>query len=394
MINKHGKERAAAVKIQSIVRGARGRDVLRELMERQLEGRSVTRIATCWRGRMARVYVKQCRYNRWLRHVSSIRIQCLFRVKYSRRVAQRLRDKKWKIGAPYSAVKIQRVFRGKRGRDKAVKIHNAHCEMMLKKRTKCIQIQSMFRSWIAKRLRHKLEIERQSRIEFERICTVKIQAMWRSHIAQDISQRLRQINKMERERIDRAKKSISKFMIATKFRLHINRRISYRIMLNCLASSIQKWYRERKDISRRKEEEAIRIEKCRNESCILIQKTWYRKVAYMKRNELIKMREERNALKREKAIIISKWTRMCMAQKLLGRLRAQRIEALKKQLKLETWASIQISSGWRGYKGREKTKSVIRSRQARWKQMWSDKDQRYFFFNQVRMAKLFYPSIL
>ena len=258
MINKHGKEGESAVKIQSLVRALQSRQLVRELRERQSEARAVTKIASYWRGRMARVRVKAFRYNRWLRHVSSIRMQCLFRGKCSRKVAQRLRDKQWKIEAPYAAKKIQKMFRGKRGRDRTYQIRKAHHEILLEKGRASIHIQSLFRVWMAKRLRRKREHEKRARIDLERVFATRIQVMWRSEMAKKAAQTRKQTRRKQRDRIQKAKNTISKLITVTKFRSAIDKRVSYRKMLNCLASSIQKWYRERKSVFREREQEAGR----------------------------------------------------------------------------------------------------------------------------------------
>ena len=391
MINQHGKEGEAAVKIQSFVRGLQWRQLVRELNERRSEIRAVTKIVSRWRGMMARARVKEYKYNRWLCHVSSIRIQCIIRAKHARKVAQRLRDEQWKIEAPYQVIKIQKVFRGKRGRERMIHIRNANNEILLEKVIASIRIQALCRAWIAKRLRRKLEDEKHARIEEERKCAIRIQAKWRSEIVKKRVQILKQTRRNQRESMQKAKCTISKLINVIKFRIAIAKRATYRKKLNCFASEIQNWYKQRRSIIRRKEEEAISIRVYRNECCTTIQKTWLRKLAYMELSRLYEIRERTNALKKEKAVILIRWAKMCLARQLLSKLRMQHREALMKQFQMESWASIQISSAWRGYKGRQKAQTVILSKKSRWKQMWSDKDQRYFFFNKVSGEWLHFP---
>jgi len=59
------------------------------------------------------------------------------------------------------------------------------------------------------------------------------------------------------------------------------------------------------------------------------------------------------------------------------------MEYMKLCAKVETEAATQIAAYWRGHKGRLKARIALDLKKTRWKKMWSNEDNRYFFYNQV-----------
>jgi len=91
-------------------------------------------------------------------------------------------------------------------------------------------------------------------------------------------------------------------------------------------------------------------------------------------------------IKNNKAKIISHWWRLCAAKCRANELRRLMRENIIENMKLECRASSKIAAVWRGKKGRDIAQEKILEKKARWKHMWSEEDERYFYYNQVRLS--------
>lgn len=383
-INLHNNSAESAARIQATIRGHKGRVVVAKTRQHYSMMKNATLVAAIWRGRAARKFVKDCRHTSWLRKVAAIKLQCFFRYFLAKNIVQRMRDKRWMTVAPYAATKIQKLYRGTKGREKALEKKKADKLLTEKRLCCCIKLQAIFRQMLAKNLRGQLKMKKIAFEHKQYLCCIKIQSSWRMRAAIMTLKELKLSRQKQLEKEFNAVCCLSRSVRIMQFRHKIEERVQHTNMLNSMAIKIQVCYRDRVSFAKFKAEEKNRHEILRQESAIRIEKTWRRKDAFMIAKILRKNRAALEKLKSEKAFVLTSWSRVCLAKRQLYVLRDKRTEELKLRLKVETEAATQIESCWRGHKGRSEAREVLRTKKSRWKQLWSENDGRHYFYNQVR----------
>ncbi len=373
----------SATKIQATLRGLKERTKMAKMKEIYFATKKATMIAAIWRGRAARKYVKNHKYEIWLRKNAVTTLQCFFRCYLARNTVQRMREKRWMVVAPYAATKIQKVFRGTKGREVAIKAKIDHLNYVQRQSQCSVKLQSIVRRNLAMSLKKRLQTEKIVQQQRKISSCIKIQTVVRMKTAALTLNRLRMehLSLIKRE-YDSACRIIS-FFRTLQFRINIAKRVEYTVKLNSMATVIQLWYRYIRKIILEKVEEKKRYELLRQRSAIVIEKNWRKTLAVMTLKVLKQKRSDHEALKCKKASMLTSWSRVCLARKLLGNLRSQHLEYLKLRFQVETEAATQIAACWRGYQGRLKARLALIAKKSRWKKMWSDEDGRYFFYNQV-----------
>ncbi len=382
-INEYSHSAKCAARIQATVRGHKDRGIVAKARESYALKKNATLVAALWRGRVARRFVKECRKNDWLRKTAAIKLQCFFRCNLAKDYVQKMKDKRWMAVAPYAATKIQKVYRGTKGREKAVKQKGAN--LLLEKEQHCCstRIQSIVRMYLAKRLKQVLKIKRHDFEQLKLFSSTKIQSIWRMFQATSILKKLKMDFQMEKRKEANAAHHLFRTLRAFQFRRKVQTKVKYNIMLDEMAIKIQIWYRERTHYVRVKVEAKARFDVLKLKSTIIIQKYWRRKRAQLLLDKMKKKHKAHEFLKMEKSFVITSWCRVCLAKKILHRLKEKQLELLKLRFRVETGAATQIQSCWRGYKGKLIACELLTSKKSRWKRMWSEEDKRYFFYNQV-----------
>lgn len=382
-MNLHSSSAKSVTRIQAALRGVKGRIDVRKRREDYNMTKKATLISALWRGHVARKFVREYRHESWLRKAAVIKLQCFFRYFLAQNCVQRMKEKRWMTVAPYAATKIQKSYRGLKGRETASKEKKAQIILFKKKLRCCIKLQALFRQNIAKNLKRQLQTEK---IAFERrqlSCCITIQSFLRMIMA------IATLNKLKRDYKERTKREhdagccLLRSIRGMQFRVKIYQRVQYTSHLNSMSIKIQYWYRKRVNIERKKAAEKLQHEALRQKSAIIIEKNWRRKCAFMTLKALQKDQVDYERLKCKKSVVLTSWSRMCLARRQLAMLKEKRLEYLKQRFKIESQAATQIASCWRGHLGRSKARSALKVRKTRWKKMWSDEDSRYFFYNQI-----------
>ena len=389
-MNLHSSSAKSATRIQAALRGVKGRTDVRKRREDYNMMKNATLVSAFWRGYVARKIVKQYRHESWLRKAAVIKLQCFFRYLLAQNHVQRMREKRWMTVAPYAATKIQKSYRGLKGREEASKEKRAQIIFLKKKLHCCIKLQAVFRRNIAVNLKRQLQDEKVAFEHKQLLCCITIQSFFRMKLAvSKLTQLKRNYNERRKKEHD-AGYYLFRSIRCMQFRAKIYQRVKYTSNLNSMAVKIQYWYRERVNIEREKAEEMMKLEALRQKSAINIQKNWRRKCAFMIVKALQQERADYEKLKCEKSLVLTSWSRMCLARHQLSRLKEKHLEYLKQCFKVESQAATQIASCWRGHLGRSKARVVLKAKKAHWKRMWSDEDRRYFFYNQVSFCSLQY----
>lgn len=231
------------------------------------------------------------------------------------------------------------------------------------------------------------------------ISTRTIQLMWRVAASKtERNQLQKQLNELQRKR-DLAARAISKCYRQHVFRLLLEAKVQDTKIKNINAISIQCFWRQRVAFDQLMKLKfffnAIRERK----AAITIQQGLRRMEAIITINKKRLQAQKSKILKGQKAIIINRWWRMCAATKRAEKIRVMNRKYEKENFELEMRASTMIAATWRGKKGRDVAREVVRARKERWKQMWSDEDKRYFYYNQViyiysQLTDLYYEMML
>lgn len=383
IIFKYRKTFESAVTIQATVRARKDKDIVKRARDKFHMLTTATKIAALWRGRCDRIFAKQCRYERWLCRIMVIKLQCFFRAFQSKKRLQKLKDRRWAQVSPYASTKIQRVYRGKKGRKRALRFREAHLQMSTQKRKACIKIQVLFRVHITAKLMWEFECQKVSLENKRRQCCLKIQSCWRTRLAVHTSGKILELKYFQKKIEKQASNKISKCFKSYQFRQILSQRISFTELLKRSALQIQVWFRDITLAFQLQSEDAKRLQEIRKVASIYIQKSWKRKAAYKTVKQLQRHNKELNIQKREKSIILTTWVRVYQARYRVKEIRKIHQKERIHGQKLELWASIRIASYWRGYKGRVRSHLAIKAKKSRWKEMWSDKEQRCFYYNQV-----------
>ena len=127
----------------------------------------------------------------------------------------------------------------------------------------------------------------------------------------------------------------------------------------------------------------IHFEKRQNARAVVIQTKLRHMLAVFALRREQDLAQRIRISKEEKSIIIRHWWRLRLAKKHAEELRRNNLQYIKENVILEMNASTVISAAWRGKKGRDICKEALLKRKARWKELWSDEESRYFYYNQV-----------
>ena len=180
-----------------------------------------------------------------------------------------------------------------------------------------------------------------------------------------------------------AASTIFKFYRQNEFRLLINELIEKTKTKNISAIKIQCFWRVVISYQQKLLLQNLFNKQNEHKAAIIIQQGLRRMIAMTivanKRESALKVK----ILKKENAIVIRRWCRQVLAQIKTERMKEKREKCIRENFELELMASTKIAAFWRGIKGRELKQIKILEKKAQWKKMWSDEDDRYFFYNQV-----------
>ena len=217
-----------------------------------------------------------------------------------------------------------------------------------------------------------------------------IQLFWR--IAASKRKRYVLINARDqlRHKESAAARTIFKFYRQNEFRLLIDELIEKNRMKNINAIIIQCFWRVAISCRQKYLLQSYFNAQKELKAAIIIQQGLRRMIAMIIVANKREIMQKVKLLKKEKSVVIRQWCKQVLAQIRTKQMRQKKEQDIKENFELEVKASTKIASFWRGIKGRELKTLKILEKKARWKKMWSDEDDRYFFYNQV--WKLFFSS--
>lgn len=369
--------------IQARVRARKVRIIVGKAREQHKRAQLVTKIASSWRRWLARSLARKYRLERWQRHIAVIQLQSFVRLALARILTSKLRHRRWRSKAPIMAIRVQKTFRGYRGRRKALETKEFQAQRYHQQQLLSIKIQSVARMRIAHVYLRKLKEEAMALDKKRFRSCITIQKLWRSELARHRMNEMRLELFKVRRRKAKASTMITRMIKRNQFRACIRRKVLHTRWLHSIASKIQRWYRQRVTLFALKVNEELRIKILRNLAAVTIQSLTRRLLAQLLLHQLKIQQDEVICFKANKSVIITCWCRVNLARTKVNRLRQERNERLKQQFVIQSSAATQIEAFWRGCIGKMRAQIERDKNKSQWKQMWSEEDQTYFYYNQV-----------
>ena len=335
-----------------------------------------------FRGGKTRTMYKELKLQRKQRNSSILLIQCFIRMRMSRKIARRLREKRWALVSPHASTIIQRHWRGILGRRKASSTRTRilqqlqHCLMCT------IRIQAWARTILAKRVLVLLRCRHFTR-ELKRFrSSITIHCFWRRYLAKAILTGLQlEFNEQEQLRIASLSR-ISALVRCRLFRKTIQKRVLRTQRRLDATLLIQSWFRNETERVRQRILAEKKLAELRVSSARILQRNIRRRLAYL---ELLRLRSQQNeleALREAKARVLCHWGRSCVAKLRVQQRRVEYEKELKQSLLLMNWAATTIASAFRGKLGRDRAKGARIAQRQRWKALYDNNHQCAFYYNQ------------
>ena len=382
IIDLYHKRACSAAIIQARVRSRRERDTLKRAREVYSKKKVAILIGALYRGRKARRLTRELRRARKERLRSVLLLQCAFRCRMSRKKRLRLRERKWLTIVPLHSTVIQRHWRGILGRRKAHEKREERLKAVQRQIEAATRIQACHRMMQARRIKIKLSEDRRIRELHRHQAALRLQCAWRKSEGVKELRRLKEAWQKQQEIERAAALRIAGSYLIILSRKALNQRVELTRKRLLCAHVIQRWYRDQKERISRNIHEAQQIADTRLIASVMIQRGARRRQAYLQLRALKQKRDAYIALRKESAITLCRWGRLCVAKIRTQRRRLERNEEIRRTILLKHWASTKIAAGWRGKLGRDLSNSARIARAHRWKAMFSKEEQKTFYYNQ------------
>tara|TARA_B110000305_G_C19410208_1_gene625001 strand:- start:423 stop:1832 length:1410 start_codon:yes stop_codon:yes gene_type:complete len=118
-------------------------------------------------------------------------------------------------------------------------------------------------------------------------------------------------------------------------------------------------------------------------SAVKMQRAWRRRAAQKLVEAIKEERKRLAALRISMAELVERWWRGILARREAAELKKQYLAQLRRMADLENWGATIIAGGWRGKGGRDLARARLWERKARWKEMWSEEEEKKFYYNQI-----------
>ena len=392
-INAHYKKSRSIAKIQAVIRATKVRSRLRDIRLKRKEIQKAILIQNTWRRYCSKKISQDLRKRKTDQRRKAIIIQKNARCYLAQLLLSRLRFQTWKRTAPIEATKIQACYRRFRAYFlvKAMFHKKAQREDLEKK--SIIKIQTAIRSFLARQTLHILELNFLSLQESMRKACIRIQSKWRSELAWRESCKIRlEIFNIKRAR-NRAAKTITRLFRRILFCRLIQSRVEMKRMSIRATILLQQWFRNILELREVKRLEQVQRHEELQRASALIQcyvRKWQAQFVFREKKRAKEMMEKQRI---DAARSISGLCRIILAKKQMKELQEKRRSHLEWVYQLRTKSATEISSWWRGCQGRKRVLELQKAQQNHWKEMWSEADQTYFYYNKVRFRFTFQTTL-
>lgn len=387
-IDFYAKRFRAATKIQAWFRGVldvRIRCIPKLLKMNFCKLKTAIRMQSLYRGIQARCYFQKHIVERLQTELRTcIRIQSWFRCFKARQTLRYLQHMNWLSNASIAAIKVQSYFRGNEGRRISNVKKNERIALEKQKKLSCIKIQSIVRMFSAK-CEHKCVFNLKVALDELRCqSSIVIQCCWRIYCARkEINFRFEKLRQYHRKLYE-SSNVIQRCYHCHFFRILMEKRIQETRNKRMKATIIQCFWRTAVSSGKFKELRYAYIKKLHKASATLIQ-CQLRRFASVLKLEKLKEQAHFNLLVRvAKKRLLSRWWKLCLAKLEASSIREKQRQYITDLIRLEIRQSTKIAAVWRGKKDRDRVRSMLLSggKASRWKQIWSEEYNRYFYYNK------------
>lgn len=284
--------------------------------------------------------------------------------------------------APMASTAIQRIWRGVLGRRLAnqAKIRAKQDRDRLAQSS--VRIQCWHRVNRAKQSRKRLLCLKLTR-ELQRLrAAILVQAAWRMHVGAKRLKLLRLAWHAQRAMERSAARKIATSYRTVLFRREVLRRI-FRTRRRLEGSkSIKKWWRQEKARVWHNLVVAQELRAARLRASQVIQRRVRQRLALVELMALRRKRDKEIALREGKAALLCRFGRLCLAKIRVCERRAEFEEEVRQFMVVKVRSSTRIASAWRGKKGRDRAREAALAKVHRWKQLWSEVDAAFYYYNK------------
>ncbi|CAK4249541.1 unnamed protein product [Aphanomyces euteiches] len=379
----------AAMKIQTIYRLRKARQVFSRQQEEARRHRVVRHLQSRWRGRRARqrALVEKFAFNKKKR--AAMMIQRCFRRYRTKRKAQHQFEDLMLKRTEELAVVVQRRYRAVRGARIAQVARKAFRRWNRKRNEAATKMQKRWRG-IAGRRKFKLaKAQREAQKEEEMQSATQLQAMIRGRQARKMAAARRQAElQLEKER------NLAAIRLQCMYRQRIARRklkarLDRQLEMHRAATRMQCAWRARQG---RNFLGALRMAKERRDhenAATLVQQRWRKRQAYMNRVWEAAIRRNQNIARLKAACRLQLWWRNVLAIFAARAQMQQLLELKRRDDAMVFWAAQLVQSHFRGLQARQYFAELKQRNESRWKQVL-DVDNAYgmgfgapFYYNQM-----------
>lgn len=383
-INAHYKKSRSIAKIQAVLRANQVRSRLRDIRLKRKNIQKAILIQNTWRIYCSKKISQDLRQRKTDQRRKAIIIQKNARCYLAKLLLSRLRFQTWKRIAPIEATKIQTCYRRFRAYFllKAMFHKKAQREDLEKK--SIIKIQTAIRSFLARQTLHILELNFLSLQESMRKACIRIQSKWRSELAWRESCRIRLENFNIKRARNRAAKTITRLFRRILFCRLIQSRVEMKRMSIRATILLQQWFRNILELREVKRLEQVQRHEELQRASTLMQcyvRKWQAQFVLREKKRAKEIMEKQRI---DAARSISGLYRIILAKKQMKELQEKRKSHLEWVHQLRTKSATEISSWWRGCQCRKRVLELQKEKENHWKEMWSEADQTYFYYNKVR----------
>jgi len=383
LINDYGERYRAASKMQATFRAMLGRRRAREAKKIFLGRWCALRLQSLWRGARARELVRLIRWERDRNDRAARCLQGFAHIISAKEELKRLRETYTERLEHRSALHIQTVFRGMIARRLVASIRKARSHQQRRLENGVRLAQRVFRGFQGRIRYARLYRERQEFIKKRERCAVTLQRWWRGTWARTLIARKK--TAMAREKYQR---KISAIKIQNRYRTYrcrliIAERRKAKEGRIWAATKIQSHYRamvarsylsfQRMLWEQASEEAAVLVLQCAARCRQARDRVQRQRTVY----------NERSVQLSKKALTIQRYVRGHQARKRVVQLRREREELEQRMLELQHWGAIKIQSVTRGRWGRRTAAQKLLEHKGKWKEMWDQDKHRPFYYNQV-----------
>ncbi|OQR92595.1 hypothetical protein THRCLA_08666 [Thraustotheca clavata] len=368
-IDKYGHCWKAAIKIQCMYRVKVARRIAAAQREQALMRWAANRMQSIFRGRQARRYVWVRRLQLRKQTQAATLIQCTYRAKKARELAERLRKEAEAAHRVRMAIRIQTAWRCKKARGLLIAKREALAQLIKTRNAAARVLQRSLRKFVWRkrsRLHHEACLARHRERD---AAARKLQTIYRGRAA-----RLKALELRCKQEIMLLKRHCAATLLQLAFRRRRERRIfalrvAQRVAETAAATRVQRQFRARRNMLAYQVLQYNRQMQALIVAARKVQSAWRCKQGRLGLHMLKFLKDKEYDERVAAAIKLQTIFRGRKARQFAAKAQQDAILRLIMEAKMKNHLATVIQAGWRGKKGRDRHKQAIFARKKLWKEV-------------------------